>query len=53
MYIAAEAIENAGIVDKGEVRATLAELEMPQLIELMKGGMITFSPEYRESPFEL
>jgi branched-chain amino acid transport system substrate-binding protein len=53
VYIAAEAIRNADTVDKPAVRAALAELEMPQLIELMKDGMISFSPEYRESNFEL
>jgi parallel beta-helix repeat protein len=53
VYIAAEAIRNADTVDKAAVRAALAELEMPQLIELMKDGVITFSPEYRESKFEL
>ena len=53
VYIAAEAIESAGTLDKAEVRAALAELEMPQLIELMKDGMISFSPDYRESNFEL
>jgi branched-chain amino acid transport system substrate-binding protein len=53
VYIAAEAIERAGTVDKNEVRDALAELEMPQLIALMKGGEISFSPDYRESNFEL
>jgi len=53
VYIAAEAIEHAGTVDKAAVRDALAELEMPQLVELMKGGVVTFSPDYRESKFEL
>jgi branched-chain amino acid transport system substrate-binding protein len=53
VYIAAEAIENAGTQDKKEVRDALAELEMPQIVELMKDGVITFSPDYRESKFEL
>jgi branched-chain amino acid transport system substrate-binding protein len=53
VYITAEAIRNAGTVNKGAVRDALAELEMPQLIELMKDGMISFSPDYRESKFEL
>jgi hypothetical protein len=35
------------------VHDALAELEMPQLIALMKGGEISFSPDYRESNFEL
>jgi len=53
VYIEAEAIANAGIVDKAAVRAALAELEMPQLIKLMKDSVISFSPEYRECHFEL
>lgn len=53
VYIAAEAIRNVGTLDKAAVRDALAELELPQLIELMKGDMITFSPDYRESKFEL
>lgn len=53
VYIAADAIENAGTVDKEKVRDSLAELEMPQMVEAMKNGVITFSPDYRESKFEL
>lgn len=53
VYIEAEAIEITGIADKAAVRAALAELEMPQLIKLMKDGVISFSPEYRECHFEL
>ncbi|RZN33445.1 MAG: ABC transporter substrate-binding protein [Methanophagales archaeon ANME-1-THS] len=53
VYIAAKAIENAGTLDKEQIRASLAELEMPQMVEAMKEGKITFSPDYRESKFEL
>ncbi len=53
VYIAAEAIKNANSVDKEKVRASLAELDMPQIIEVMKGNTITFSPDYRESKFAL
>ena len=53
VYIAAEAIKNAGTVDKEKVRAALAEIEMPQMVEAMQNGVITFSPDYRESKFEL
>ncbi len=53
VYIAAKAIENAGTVDKEAVRAALAEIEMPQMVEGMKNGVITFSSDYRESKFEL
>ncbi len=53
VYVAAEAIKNAGTLDKEEVRASLAALEMPQVIEVMQNGVITFSKDYRESKFEL
>ncbi|RJS69871.1 ABC transporter substrate-binding protein, partial [Methanophagales archaeon] len=53
VYVAAEAVKNAGTLDKEKVRASLAELEMPQIIEVMQNGVIAFSPDYRESKFEL
>jgi|GEM_PF-1237401 len=53
VYIAAEAAKNAGTLDKDKVRASLTEIEMPQIVELMKDDVITFSPDYRESKFEL
>ena len=53
VYIAAEAIKNAGSLNKEKIRASLAELEMPQIIEVMQNEVITFSPDYRESKFEL
>jgi branched-chain amino acid transport system substrate-binding protein len=53
MYVAAEAIENAGTLDKAAVRDSLAATEMPQMIEAMKNGVITFSGDYQVSSFEL
>jgi branched-chain amino acid transport system substrate-binding protein len=53
VYIAAEAMKNAGTLDKAKVRDALAEIEMSQMVEGMKNGMITFTPDYRESKFEL
>jgi branched-chain amino acid transport system substrate-binding protein len=47
--IAAQAISDAGTVDKASVRDALANLRMPQLIEAMEGGVISFSSDYRES----
>lgn len=52
VYIAAEAIKNAGTLDKDKIRDALDELEMPQDIFAMKGGVIAFSSDYRESKFE-
>ncbi|RCV64688.1 branched-chain amino acid transport system substrate-binding protein [Methanophagales archaeon] len=53
VYIAAEAIKNAGTVEKEKIRTSLAELEMPQIIEVMQNEVIAFSPDYRESKFDL
>jgi branched-chain amino acid transport system substrate-binding protein len=53
VYIAAKAFENAGTLDKAEVRDELAVIEMPEIIEAMEGGVIKFSPDYRESKFQL
>lgn len=53
VYVAAEAIENAGTLDKTAVRDALDAIEMPQMIEAMKNGVITFSDDYRVSAFDL
>jgi len=52
-YIAAKAIENAGTLTKADIRQALVDLKMPQLIEYMKDGTISFSKDYRESQFDL
>ena len=53
VYIAAKAVENAGTTDKATVRQALVDLNMPQLIEAMSGGTISFSKDFRESQFDL
>lgn len=53
VYIAARAIGNAGTTDKTAVRQALIDLKMPQVIEAMKDQTISFSPDYRESTFDL
>jgi branched-chain amino acid transport system substrate-binding protein len=53
IYIAAQAIGNAGTTDKAAVRQVLVDLSMPQVIEAMKGGTISFSKDFRESQFDL
>jgi len=52
-YVAVQAIENAGTLDKTQVKNALSQLSMPQMVEAMTGGNITFSKQYREAPFEL
>lgn len=53
IYIAAEAVGNAGTTDKASVRQALVDLNMPEVIEAMKGGKISFTKDYRESQFDL
>jgi branched-chain amino acid transport system substrate-binding protein len=52
-YIAATAIGNAGTTDKTAVRQALVDLKMPQVIHAMKDKTISFSPDFRESSFDL
>jgi branched-chain amino acid transport system substrate-binding protein len=53
VHVAAKAIENAGTTNKPAVVAALGSLKMPQLLEAMKDGTISFTPEYREAQFDL
>jgi branched-chain amino acid transport system substrate-binding protein len=53
VYIAANAVEQAGSMDKAKVRAALATGSMPEIIESMQGGTISFSPDTREAQFSL
>jgi branched-chain amino acid transport system substrate-binding protein len=53
VFIAAKAVENAGGPDKASIRQALVDLKMPQVLEPMKGGIISFSPDFRESGFDL
>lgn len=51
--ILANAAEKAGTLDKARVRDALKATEMPESIEAMKNGTISFSPDYREAQFIL
>jgi len=53
VYIAARAVEDAGTLDKDAIRVSLTSLEMPQMVEAMVNQTIRFSPDFRESKFEL
>ena len=53
VFIAAKAIGNAGTTDKATVRQALVDLKMPQAVEAMKDQTISFSPDFRESGFDL
>ena len=53
VFIGAQAVENAGTLNKDAVRDALNDLEIPQMIEVMKDGTIVFSDDFRESKFDL
>jgi len=53
IFIAAQATEDAGTTNKAAVRQALVDLEMPQVIEAMTNLVCSFSPDFRESSFDL
>lgn len=53
IYIVAEAIKRAGSLDKHKIKEALTNLEMPEIVEAMQGGKISFRNPYRESKFQL
>jgi branched-chain amino acid transport system substrate-binding protein len=53
VFIAGHAIGDAGTTNKTAVKEALDSLRMPQVVEAMKGVTISFSPNYRESSFDL
>jgi branched-chain amino acid transport system substrate-binding protein len=53
VLVAAQAVQNAGTLDKAAVVRALAGLKMPQNLEAMKDGTISFTPDYREAQFDL
>jgi branched-chain amino acid transport system substrate-binding protein len=53
IYIAADATGTAGSLDKPALRNALATLQMPQMVEAMNNQTISFSPDFRESKFDL
>jgi branched-chain amino acid transport system substrate-binding protein len=53
VYIAKQAVENAGTLNKDQVKDAIAVIQIPQMVEEMKNQTITFSPDYTESKFEL
>ena len=51
--ILAQAMSDAGTVNKASVQQALVNLKMPQMIEAMQNGVISFSPDFHESQFRL
>jgi branched-chain amino acid transport system substrate-binding protein len=53
VYIGAQAVEDAGSLDRTNITEALSTISMPQMVEAMKAQTISFTPDYRESKFEL
>ena len=53
VYMAQNAIEKAGTLDKAKIAENLKSISQEQILEAMKGGKITFNPDNHESEFEL
>jgi branched-chain amino acid transport system substrate-binding protein len=53
VYVAAQAVEDAGTLNKTMVKDALADIQRPQMVENMQNQTISFSPDYRESKFDL
>ncbi len=49
VYVAAAAVEEAGTAEKAEVITTLTTIAVPEMIESMEGGVISFANPFRES----
>jgi branched-chain amino acid transport system substrate-binding protein len=53
VYVAAEAVEQAGTPDKAKVGPALAAIAVPEMIESMEGGAISFANQFHESKSNL
>jgi branched-chain amino acid transport system substrate-binding protein len=53
VYMGAKAVENAGTLNKTQVREAIGNLQMPQMVEAMQNQTISFSRDFRESKFDL
>lgn len=53
IYMGAQAVGDAGTLNKTAIRDALGNLSMPQMVEAMTNQTISFSKDYRESKFDL
>lgn len=53
VYVAKNAIEKAGTLDKAKIAESLKITSEESILEAMKDGKITFNPDNHESEFEL
>jgi branched-chain amino acid transport system substrate-binding protein len=53
VYIATDAIEQAGSLDKAKVQSALGSMNLPEIIESMQEGTISFTDDAHEAQFTL
>lgn len=53
VHIAADAVSQAGTTDKAKVTNAIATLKIPEIVDPMQGGVISFTPDAREAQFNL
>ncbi len=53
VYLTADSVTRAGTLDKTQVRDAIAKVDLPQMVMSMQTGRITFTPDFRESKFNL
>lgn len=50
IYLIAKAIENAGTLDKAKIRDAIENIEIPQMLIMMKDGIIRFDENHEIDP---
>ncbi len=53
VYVAAAALEKAGSTDRAALLSAIGSIQVPEMVESMKNGTISFGNQYRESQFNL
>jgi len=53
VYVAAAALEKAGTADRAALLAAIGSVQVPEMVESMEGGAISFANPFRESQFKL
>jgi branched-chain amino acid transport system substrate-binding protein len=53
VYVAAAAVAQAGTTDRAKVTTALSTIAVPELVESMEGGVISFANPFRESKSNL
>ncbi len=53
VYVAAAALEKAGTTDRSALLSAIGSVKVPEMVESMENGTISFGDQYRESQFNL